>query len=161
MIIKLDTEDHALDGVLRYTDSEHSFRFDVGSPADLKRRVGADGTTSIAIDTLQIEVGVATRRALFVWGLHPRSRWVMDHLDPPAAKEGEVFVDPHQALLAGVTVMAAPEGSWLTKYDPETGWIRVEADTQVDDAEVEIARSVVLGGKNGVLHSIWLQPVFE
>jgi hypothetical protein len=49
-----------LDGVLRYIDAEHSFSFDVGSPAELLDRSGPAGVTSLSIGTLQVEVGVAT-----------------------------------------------------------------------------------------------------
>lgn len=161
MIIKGDTQDHALEGVLRYIDSEHSFRFDVGSPAELTRCAGSNGTTSVAIGTLQLEVGVATQRLLFAWGLHPRSTWVTDRLDPPGALEGEVLIYPGRPLLAGVTIMVAPVGAWRTRYDPENGWIRIEADGRIDDECLEIASSVVIGIKNDTLHSILLQPIFD
>jgi hypothetical protein len=150
-----------LDGVLRYIDGEHSFRFDVGSPLEVMRWAGSEGITSIAIGTLQLEVGVATKRMLFAWGLHPRMTWVADHLKPPNAHEGEVFVYPDQSLQAGVTIAAAPVGAWRTRYDPENGWVRIESDEGADDECTEIASSIVIGSKKGELQSIWLQPVFE
>jgi hypothetical protein len=137
------------------------FRFDVGSPAELTRCAGSNGTTSVAIGTLQLEVGVATKRLLFAWGLHPRTARVTDRLDPPCRLEGEVFIYPDRPLLAGVTIMVAPVGVWRTRYDLENGWIRIEADERADDERLEIASSVVIGSNNDTLHSIWLQPAFE
>src|SRR5215469_2756216 len=161
MNIEINTNVAALDGVLCYSNDEHSFRFDVGSPADLASRVGPGGATSIAIGTLQVEVAVATRRALFAWGLHPRGRWRVEHMDLPRAQEGEVLFDASVHLVPGVTVTAAPVGQWATKFDPDSGWVRVEADSDADDMEVKIAEGVIVGGRDGALHSLWLHPIFE
>lgn len=152
---------HRTDGVLYYTENEYSFRFNVASPADLAIQVGAKGTTSLAIGTLQIEVGVETRRALFVWGLHPKIKWLSHRLDLPKSREGYISVDRRCSLQPGVAIEVAPVGKWYTVYDSGTGWIRVAADDEGDNEIIEIAESTLLGARNGCLHSIWLRPILE
>jgi hypothetical protein len=148
-------------GILYYTESEYSFRFASSSPADLAIDAGSKGTTSIAIGTFQIEVGVETRRALFGWGLHPCAKWLNARLNPPKAREGHILIDAAYTLKPGVTLEVAPAGAWSTTYDPELGWIRLAADDHHDDETIEIATSTLLGVLDNQLHSIWVNPIFE
>ncbi len=161
MIIAIGAKEPPLEGLLRYAETEYSFDFDVGSPAELSRRTGESGVTSILIGTLQIEVGVATRRALYVWGLHPRNRWTSARLTRPVPDQRAVVIDPERTLTPGVSVGAAPVGAWSTEFDDESGWVRVAADAAVDDMVAEIADGILLGERDGELHSVWLRPLFE
>jgi|SRR5216683_1384098 len=161
MIICVRGEDAPLEGLLRYVDSEHSFDFEVGSPADLTRRAGESGVTSVLIGTLQVEVGVASRRALYVWGLHPRIRWAPAQLMPPRVEPRAAFFDPDRPFAPGASVAVAPVGAWFTEFDAGNGWVRVASDAVADDEVAQIAEGVLLGGRAGELHSIWLQPVFD
>jgi hypothetical protein len=161
MIFRLGDEDPPLAGLLNYTDAEYSFGFEIGSPADLSQRAGESGVTSVLAGTLQIEIGVATRRALYVWGLHPRNRWTSAVLTAPDAEPRAAFFDPDRSFEPGVSISVAPVGAWRTEFDDESGWIRVAPDSRADDAVANIAEGILLGRRDGELHSIWLQPVFK
>ncbi|GGL06731.1 hypothetical protein Sme01_67050 [Sphaerisporangium melleum] len=156
----VEVGDGRIEGVLTYVEHEYGFSFEPGSPADLARAVGGEGVTSVTIGTLQIEVGVSSRRALYVWGYHPRSLWEEVSLSPPAAKPGAVILDPDEPFEMGVSEALAAVGEWPTAYDPACGWLRIAPDG-ADDERTEVATGVVLGRRGRELHSVWLQPFFE
>jgi hypothetical protein len=118
----------SLDGILRYDENEHSFSFTPASPVDLSEQVGADGLTSLSIGTLQVELGVATRIALFVWGLHPRASWQAAVLPSPNALPGVVRVGLPDSLRPGETISIAGVGRWSTLHDERSDWVRVAAE---------------------------------
>lgn len=151
----------ALDGVLKYTVAEYSFRFTPGSPQELAHRVGDGGQTSLSVGTLQIEVGIETGILLFAWGLHPKERWSVGRLETPQAEPGIVKVSGCKALAAGVSIGVAAVGDWSTTYDPETGWVRTTEDERPDEEHVLIATDLVVGLRQGALSSVWLQPIFD
>jgi hypothetical protein len=151
-----------LEGILKYVEAEHSFMFDVASPADLQARSGAAGVTSLSVGTLQIEVGVETGRVLFVWGLHPRVNWNIRPIGRPSAVEVGARVEASVPLQRGVTLPLAPVGAWTTSFDDATGWVRVAkfADSR-SEQDLLVATGIALGLTNAVLDSLWLHPVFE
>lgn len=150
-----------LKGRLTYVRDEHSFRFDVDFSADLLERAGGSELASVSIGTLQIEVGVATRRALFAWGLHPRSRWLEAEIPSPRWLEGAAILGPATEYSAGASVKLSDVGEWGTAYDADTGWVRVSADPAAEDEIVEIASGVLLGSRGNELSSVWLRPNFQ
>lgn len=161
MKLRFGQSDPPLEGVLRYLVSEHSLVFDVGSPEAFGRRAGGSGVTSISIGTLQVEVGISTMRALYVWGLHPRSSWSRGDLSPPDAEAIAVFLDPERPLLPGVSISEAAVGEWRSTFDPASGWLRVSRAFHDDERLSLIADSTILGERLGVLNSIWLHPFCE
>lgn len=151
-----------LDGVLRYVDTEHSFTFDVGSPAEALARAGSSGVTSVSVGTLQIEVGVQTGMVLYVWGLHPRTSWKATKLSAPISVAGGVKVDVGEPLQRGASVQIAPVGVMTTLYDAETGWVRIgSTPTGTSDQMILVATGIVLGLSEGRLDGLWLQPVMD
>jgi len=151
-----------LDGILRYVEEEHSFRFDVASPVDLEVRSGAAGVTSLSIGTLQIEVGVETRLALFAWGLHPRHSWRPGALRVPRLRICGARIETPVPLQRGVSLAIADTGEWSTKFDEGTGWVLTAPDTEsVSEQVLLIAKGVAVGITDGALDSLWLHPVFE
>jgi hypothetical protein len=131
-----------LEGSLVYANAEHSFRFDAGSPFELAERMGVAGVTSIAVGTLQIEVGVDSHLVLFVWGLHPRARWAEGRVAAPVYRSGIVEVSEPRDLRRGVSVGLADVNSWSSIYDSETSWLRV-APPEVEEpprARINAAR---------------------
>jgi hypothetical protein len=149
-------------GLPIYANSEHSFRFEVASPDDLEVRSGNSGRTSLSIGTLQIEIDVERGEALFVWGLHPRQRWVLGNARPGEAQPGTVRVTSDGGLRRGVSIRVADIGSWTTVHDPESGWVRITASPMTDDDEqVLIATGTILGLRLDCLNSVWLAPAFE
>jgi hypothetical protein len=150
-----------LSGSLFYEDRAHSFRFVPGSPQELEERSGRRGLTSLSVGTLQIEVGVETRLALFVWGLAPKARWKTGGLDGPKPQPGIVHVTPSRAFSRGVSISVAEVGHWDSLFDETTGWLRVSAEELSDTHQILIATDTVLGLRDKSLTSVWLQPVFE
>ena len=151
-----------LDGVLRYVDAEHSFTFDVASPADLQERSGSSGMTSLSIGTLQIEIGIETGLVLFVWGFHPRAAWKMQAVGQPDPVVTSARLDATVPLQRGVSVPIAAVGEWTTAFDEATGWLHIAKDlAQVSGQQLLVATGVALGVTDGRLDSLWLQPIFE
>jgi hypothetical protein len=151
-----------LEGTLVYASREHSFRFDVGSPIEFAERIGTSGVTSLTVGTLQVEVGVDTHLVLFIWGLHPRARWIEGVVGTPNYRTGIVEVQEPRDLRRGVSIGLAEVNAWSTVHDSETGWLRVAAPAVQDDDLVLVSTSAVLGlGRTGELTSIWLQPVLD
>lgn len=150
-----------LDGISRYVARDYAFAFDVTRTSDLHERLGQGAFTSLAVGTLQVEVGVATGLALFVWGLHPRHTWVPHPVEVPRARSGTVRFDTAE-LHAAVSVHVADVGEWTTWYDADQGTVRVAvAPEAADEAEILIATNTVLGITGSTLSSIWLRPRFE
>jgi hypothetical protein len=148
-----------LAGVLRYLGDEYSFIFDVLDQDELELRA-VGGTTSISIDTLQIEVGVQSKAALYVWGFHPRDSWEAARLIAPEGVPGTAIIDVPYQLEPGVSI-AVPDGRrWVTEYDPQNGWVRISASRYLHENLVEIASGVMLGELEGELVAVWLHPVF-
>lgn len=151
-----------LEGLLRYVESEHSFTFDVASPAELQERTGVRGVTSLSVGTLQIEVGIETGAVLFAWGLHPRTAWHARGGRPPSPTMTGARVETLEPLQRGVTLELAGVGEWATMFDEETGWVLVtKRPDSVSEHELLVATGVALGISNGKLDAIWLRPIFE
>jgi hypothetical protein len=146
-------------GALVYNVGEYSFRYEIASPELVAERAGTAGRTSLTIGTLQIELGVATGNALFVWGLHPKAMWTTVAVSPPGADPGIVHFDGE--FEAAVSESLAEVGQWTTRYDAATGWVRVASAEIPDESLTEIATGVVLGANGGELSSVWLKPAFE
>jgi hypothetical protein len=151
-----------LGGVLRYVEAEHSFAFDVSSPVDLREHSGTAGVTSLSIGTLQLEVGVATGLVLFVWGLHPRTRWKSRPVGRPDPVMRGARVEVSAPLEPGVTVPIASVGAWSTSFDETTGWVRVAQHADAaSEQEVLVATGIALGLTDSDLDSVWLHPIFQ
>jgi hypothetical protein len=152
-----------ISGTLIYAELEHSFRFEVGSPALLNELAADAGLTSLALGTLQIEVAVATGRMLFVWGLHPKARWIVDAIGRPEAAPGMVELSNAQQLQAGVSRQIAETDGLITSFDPVTGWVRVTWAplNSTDEEWVRIASGTCLGLRGDQLTSVWLQPIWD
>jgi len=152
-----------ISGTLIYTESEHSFRFDPGSPAVLNDIAADAGLTSLAIGTLQVEVAIATGRVLFVWGLHSKARWTVEAIGQPEATPGLVELSRVHEVTAGVSRQIADAEELFTSFDPETGWVRVTWAplNSTDEQRIRIASGTCLGLRGDQLTSVWLQPIWE
>jgi hypothetical protein len=133
----------------------------VASPADLLERAGGKDLASVSIGTLQVEIGVASHRALFIWGLHPRARWLEANLPAPSRSVGSVVIVPEIEYEAGISVRLVDVGEWTTIYDVASGWVRISANSVVEAELVEIASGILLGSDTDKLISVWLKPEFE
>lgn len=158
----IHTPESILKGQLVYRMQEHSFDFEVESYTLLQERMGQGGTTSLLIESVQIEVGVTTGFLLFVWGYYPRFTWINDHLSPPLSKMGSIHGQLNPPFEEGVAVPLTPMKSWTTKYDAATGWICIRADTSTKSGvAIEFATNVIAVVEETAFHELWLHPTFE
>jgi hypothetical protein len=161
MIFKVIDSAEPLRGRLKYAIAEHSFRFlpDNGTEAD--RRVGSEGTTSIVVGTLQLEISVEMQWLLYVWGYCPRATWVQTNLIVPSMKTGGIHLEADKPLIPGVSLRADATERLIT-HDTRNGWVRVAAlGGNPGGTLTLIATGVAIGLTNGHLDSIWLHPTFE
>ena len=152
-----------LRGQLIYRAYEYSFDFILESRADAAIRAGNKGLTSLVIGTLQIEIGIETRLALFVWGLHSHvSKWRQSPLPRIASRPGCLKVLFDEEPVIGVSQGLAEVGEWQTTYDENTGWICVSANEHdVAESYVEFADNTIAGLADEKLVSVWLRPVWH
>lgn len=148
-----------LKGRLVYHTDEYAFDFEPESIKEVERRTGGQGTTSILIGTLQIEVGIATGMALFVWGYHPHLAWNQNHLPSLRVVPGGVKVSTGGHLQKGVSVPIFNVGEWQTTHDPDTGWICVGDYTASERcSSIEFATNTIAVIEGNLLRAIWLRP---
>lgn len=151
-----------LQGEVVYRAYEYSFDFKVKSESELTSRAGSKGTTSLVVGTLQIEVGIETGAALFVWGLHSHStQWLRDRLPGISPEEGCLKVLFDEEPVIGVSQGLAEVGEWQTIYDANTGWLCVRSNEHdVAESYVEFAQNTIAGLGNEKLVSLWLHPLW-
>jgi hypothetical protein len=159
MRIDLRVGTRALAGELTYVRSDASFLFLPAQRAELEERA-AGGVWAAQIGTLQVAVSVLRNEALYADGLHATALWADRVCGVPNAPEGAAFLRPPTAIGSGIGVSIAGVAQWRTVFDASTGWVRVGEDEDPDDMAVMIASGVVLGSKDGHLHSLWLRPRF-
>src|SRR5215210_3973240 len=152
----------SLAGQLVYREYEYSFDFKAAAQSELVRRSGGGGTTSLLIGTLQIEIAIDTRVALFVWGLHSHSdHWVRTRLPRVSPRPGYLHVLFDQEPLPGICQSLTESSQLRTTYDPDSGWIRISlGDDETADVYVEFAEDTVAGLLNEKLISLWLRPAW-
>jgi hypothetical protein len=115
------------------------------------------------IGTLQIEIGIETRLALFVWGLHSHiSKWRKGPLPRVVSRPGCLKVLFDEEPVVGVSQGLAEVGEWRTTYDANTGWICVSANEHdVAESHREFAENTIAGLSNEKLVSVWLRPIWH
>lgn len=146
-----------LSGVLTYLSDEHSFIFEADDPSELTARAHG-GTTSVVIDTLQIEVSCQTRRALYAWGYFPRNSWRAAHLHPPTANPGAIIFGQECPLEAGISIQIPGGREWLAEYDSTSGWLRITTSKSAGVNLTQIASGIILGEHDARLTTVWLHP---
>jgi hypothetical protein len=145
----------AVGGRLTYAVEDHGFRFEAGSREELAGRLGDRGVTSVVIDTLQLEVDIASGDVLFAWGYFPLGAAETGELAVPEAREGRVRVVDEEPFEPGVSV-GVPGERWRTSYDRTTGVVAVRLREAADAVFVRIADGVVLGVDGAELVAVWL-----
>ncbi|MFE9575095.1 hypothetical protein ACFYO1_01805 [Nocardia sp. NPDC006044] len=140
-----------------YLESEYSFNV---TPTAVQSGFGRLGFTSIALGTLQLEVDIATRRILHLWGLCPRQRWKPAELGYPGAETAVVTVISPD-LVPGVSIDAGGLDDWPVEFDERSGWfraIRAGSGTQENLFLIGTDTAIALSGNN--LKSVWIKPKF-
>lgn len=151
-----------LDGKLVYRESEYSLDFEPDQGFISHDIAGQQGTTSIMIDTLQIEVALETRRLLYVWGYFPAVRWERATVLPISAAQGCVRIRTGAQLIIGVTLALGAAEDWRREYDATSGWLSIHCATPTEhDRAVEFATGCVAVLREERLIALWLHPLFE
>ncbi|OGO16651.1 MAG: hypothetical protein A2Z14_09830 [Chloroflexi bacterium RBG_16_48_8] len=151
-----------LNGTLFYKVDEYSMGFNPERIKDLEVIIGNEGTTSLSIGSLQIEVCIAARILLYPWGYFPYMRWMRYKLIPPKVISGAVRIDSSTRFEKGVAVNIADEGELPTLYDPENDWICIGTTKIPKSAiNVEFATNAIAVIDNGKLISLWMHPYID
>ncbi len=151
-----------LSGILSYSESEYGFRFSAAAPTDLQRLRGDSGSASLSIQTLQIEIGVATGCLLYPRGYFPCPNWVQADLVTPAFKRGVLQSFPDRPFERGIATDIRCDGQWISTFDRELGWLRVADDGYRGKLQfIEFASDCVAGIDNDRIRELWLHPEWD
>ncbi len=146
-------------GRLEYRHSERSLAFvpiDSG-PGTTKTVTDA---TSLSLGTIQLEVDIESRLVLQVWGYHPREAWIPGLVQAPEAVRGGLRVHESTKLARGVSVPITCDTSWVTTFDPASGWLSIHCDdVEPPRTVVEFAESTLAGLSLTRLVALWLRPL--
>lgn len=148
-----------LEGRLLYHSDEYSFDFHPKSQLDVISLVGNQETTTLSVGTLQVEIGIATKCILYVWGYHPYLRWNSGALSVPKAQKGCLQATLNLRLMPGVSIPLIEDGHWPTTYDSKNGWLCVgDRELLPDDSATEFASSTIAVLRKRELVALWLKP---
>lgn len=152
-----------LSGKLVYRSSEYSLDFVEYSNEDASERAGKKGRASLAIGTLQIEVGVETGELLYPWGLFPLMHCKTKVMPMKSICSGEVFVDRDRlGLTSGVAIEIPGTELWEVFEDIVSGWICIgDSDVGGEINLVQFASGVVMSFRGKFFVALWVRPVME
>ncbi len=157
-----------LKGALVYRAIDSAFDFAPLEYEELLQRAGKDGLTSLTVGTLQIEIGVGTSIALYVWGYNPQESWSHKELPHLDVQPGAIRIAIADELLSdldpGISIELVEINEWLTIFDAHSGWIRIgggSPDTDSHSTCIEFATNTVAIINDGVLTAVWLHPHIE
>lgn len=156
----MESERSALAGQLLYRPNEYSFDFELESKDEALFRASDKGTTSLLVGTLQIEIGIETGAALYVWGLHSHSsKWSKADLPEISPHPGGIKVIFDKPPKTGVSELISGPGEWQTIHDTSNGWICVSSNKQ-PTSFVEFVKDTVAGLADRYLVSLRLHPTW-
>ncbi len=147
----------ALKGLPIYVVADHAFNFEAPIDSQALAVVGDAGTTSLVLDTLQVEVSIRTRRCLWLWGYSPRNSWVRGRIPEPTANEGAAEVVGVQ-LNRGVAIRVAPDGGVRKVFDQATGWFGAFTGATAGAQAVRISTDTVLLVADAMLTAVLVRP---
>jgi len=145
-----------VEGRPAYVLGDHAFKFEALTRPDVLEVVGDAGTTSLALNTLQLEVSLRSRRCLWLWGYSPRTRWISGEIPNPEAEDGSAEVLGVQ-LARGVSIRV-PGAPFREVFDTVSGWFGVFATTKAEGRGVRIATDTVLLVADGLLSGLLVKP---
>lgn len=148
-----------LRGLLTYSDDDQSFNF-VIEASEVNALEARSGTTSLVMDTLQLETDAATGRVLYPWGLLPRGSWQSAELQLPPAEDGvcTAHLDGDE-LVPGVSERVSAS-DWVAEFDAAKGILRVSTSLGGVETLTRIADGVYVGVHVGELRELWLLPEY-
>lgn len=159
--IEPDSNLAPIDGTLVYREADHAFDFEPRSQAEVEERVGDDGVTSLALGSLQLEVGVETGIVLYPWGYHPRVMWRQTTLPSVAARQGALRISVDNPLEAGVSLDITGGRQWTTLHDAVSAWVCIVRDTNLVAPPdlIKFSNGAIAGIDAGSLVVLWLHPM--
>jgi hypothetical protein len=147
----------ALTGRPHYNIEDHSFNFSMSLGQEI--RCGKMGTTSFAIDTLQLEVSIENLFCLYCSGYCPVESWKGASLSPPTTKSGSLRANYKNQLHPAISVCIddmVPPDAW---FDTNSGWFCMgRKEPQGGAAAVEFATGCLAIVIDKKLSSLWIQP---
>ncbi|MFA5891480.1 MAG: hypothetical protein WDA27_11125 [Actinomycetota bacterium] len=144
------------EGTPFYSISDHAFNFDL---KEIPEGAGHQGHVALLLNTLGIEVAIASSRCLYVSGYCPAMGWTMTRLAPPAASFGALSASSESRLVSG-TGMPVDSGPWIERFDPSTGWFcSGREETEVSTVAVEFATDTQVVLHQGRLLEVWIRPM--
>lgn len=141
-------------GALVYRAEDHAFDFD-----EYPSEAAEGPRTSLLIGTIQVEVDVATRRLLFVWGYSPSAGWCQSPVRPVEGAAGRAYVPLGMELRPGMSQEVVQQSELRSKVDPERHVVQVLRDATVPQSSCEIAPGVGLLFADSELVGVELAPV--
>lgn len=153
-MLKIVPETDLLRGRLLYHSADKAFDFDVNDSSEYQQRVRSQGTASLVIQTLQIEVAIAGSLALYVWGYHPREHWKDERLSVPVMVAGGIQCESSRPMVVGVGEEVPGSNTWVTTYDRDSGWVRIGESVATPVDVVMFAEGVAAGIKDAALNCL-------
>lgn len=163
MILKFDLTDKPLCGQMIYRESEYSIDFIDYSREEVALRSGGQGCCSLAIGTLQIEVGVETGRLLYPWGLCPLINCEPIYIPIKPIDCGGIYIDTKGLeMVAGTAVEIPGSNLWRMFKDMVTGWICVgDYDMGEKVHLVQFSKSAMISLRDEIAIAVWIRPEVE
>lgn len=143
--------------LLYQDDGDVEFLCAPESRADKLARTGSDGSVSLRIGSLQLEVGITTRQVLYAWGYSPRESWNAARCDLADMPPGAVFADPDHPFVPGQPVALDRPEEWLVDHDARSGWLRISSPSNEGTGTLTlIADGIAVGTYAKEIVSVWL-----
>ncbi|MEV8529614.1 hypothetical protein AB0451_36820 [Streptomyces sp. NPDC052000] len=147
-----------LQGRLLYQDDgDVEFLCAPESRADKLARTGSDGSVSLRIGSLQLEVGIITHQVLYARGYCPRESWNASRFDIPDMPPGVVSADPDHPFVPGQPLALDRPEEWLVDHDARSGWLRISSPGNEGRGTLTlIADGIAVGTHAEEIVSVWL-----
>ena len=148
----------ALPGRLTYSGADQSFEFIPDGDIAEAAPESQEGTTSLVLDSLQLETAVEDGRILYAWGYSPRTSWHNTTLQLPQVVDGVCTAQTTgDEFVPGVSERVS-KSPWIPEFDPASGVLRVASGMESSQQVIRIATGVFVGIQEGRLSELWLHP---
>lgn len=160
---KFDLTASPLAGRLIYRSSEYSVDFIDCSREEVALSAGAKGCCSLAVGTLQIEVGVETGRLLYPWGLCNLAHLESKCIPIKTIERAGIYIDSGGVELAvGAAVELPGSICWRMFKDVATGWICIgNFDMSAKVRLIQFATNAMISLCGEAVIAVWIKPEVE
>lgn len=140
-------------GQLLYVENDMSLDFR-GDPRD-------EAEFSLAVGTVQLQVGRDSGLLQGCWGYFPKAFWKAARCEPGAEVAGGISVAIDEMPPAGVAVRLAKEPDINTRFDEDSGWLCLTwSEADEEGSFIEFATGCVAQLVNESILAVWLRPTF-